>query len=132
MTWTQWPALITWLTVLLLVAVAFDVGRARARYGIRAPATTGNEQFERVFRVQMNTMESAMMFLPALWLAALYWKPAWASVCGALWLAGRIWYARAYAREPGRRSGGYTLSSIATSVLIIGAAIGWIRAAAWT
>ena len=52
MTWIQWPALITWLTLMLLVAVVFDVGRARGRYGVKAPATSGNEQFERVFRVQ--------------------------------------------------------------------------------
>src|SRR5215475_2196909 len=54
MTWTQWPSLITWLTLVLLGALASDVARARTRYGIRAPATSGNEHFERVYRVHMN------------------------------------------------------------------------------
>ena len=132
MTWTQWPALITWLTLILLVAVILDVGRARSRYGVHAPATSGNEQFERVFRVQMNTLENVVMFLPALWLAAWYWKPIGASACGAVWLIGRIWYARAYVRDPARRHGGYGLSFFALTVLMVAAAIGWVRAAAWT
>jgi uncharacterized membrane protein YecN with MAPEG domain len=132
MTWTQWPSLITWLTLILLVALAWDVGRARGRYGIRAPATSGNEHFERVYRVQMNTLENAVIFLPALWLAAWYWKPTWAGVCGAVWLVGRIWYAQAYKRDARRRSGGYGLSMIGFAVLVVGSAVGWVRAFAWT
>jgi glutathione S-transferase len=124
----QWPSLITWLTVILLVALAFAVSRARGRYGVRAPATSGHEQFDRVFRVQMNTLENAVVFLPALWLAAWYWSPGVAALCGAVWLAGRIWYARAYLQDPGRRSGGYGLSLLAFSVLLVGAAVGWVRA----
>jgi glutathione S-transferase len=132
MTWTQWPSLITWLTLNLLVWLAYDVGRARGRYGIRAPATSGNEHFERVYRVQMNTLENAVVFLPALWLAAWYWKPAWAAACGVVWLGGRIWYAHAYKRDAKRRSGGYGLSMIGFVALMIGSAIGWARAFAWT
>jgi glutathione S-transferase len=132
MTWTQWPSLITWLTLGLLAALAYDVSRARARYGIRAPATSGNEHFERVYRVHMNTLENAVVFLPALWLAAWYWKPTWAAVCGAVWLAGRIWYAQAYKRHAKGRSRGFALSMIGFGALVIGSAIGWVRAFAWT
>jgi uncharacterized MAPEG superfamily protein len=127
MTPMHWPALITWLTLLLLIAVAIDVGRARGRYNLPAPATTGDPMFERVFRVQMNTMEAAMVFLPALWLAAYFWNPRWASILGAVWLAARIWYARAYVRDPGSRSGGFGLSFMAVIVLLVGAAVGWAR-----
>jgi len=132
MSWMQWPSLITWLTLILMGALASDVARARARYGIRAPATSGNEDFERVYRVQMNTLENAVVFLPTLWLAAWYWKPAWAAVCGAVWLAGRIWYAQAYKRAAQGRSRGFALSLIGLSALVIGSAIGWVRAFAWT
>ena len=128
MTWTQWPALITLLTLVLLVGLAFEVGRARGRYGIRAPATTGHEQFERVYRVQMNTLENTVVFLPALWLAALYWKPGWAGACGAVWLVGRLWYALAYARDPKTRTGGFCLAAVACGVLGVSAAIAWARA----
>ena len=132
MTWIQWPSLITWLTLILLVALAFDVSRARAHYGIRAPSTSGDEQFERIYRVHMNTLENALVFLPALWLAAWYWNPTWASVCGATWLAGRIWYARSYAHHPKHRSGGFSLSFLAFAVLIVGSAVGWVHTLAWT
>jgi glutathione S-transferase len=130
MTHPEWPSLITWLTLALLVGVAINVGRARGRYGIAAPATTGHPEFERYYRVQMNTTESALAFLPALWLAAWYWSPTQAAACGAVWLAGRVWYALAYVRDPARRSGGFGLSMLALSVLLVGAAIGWVRSIA--
>jgi len=132
MTWIQWPSLITWLTLLLLAGLAIDVGRARRRYGVRAPATSGNEQFERVYRAHMNTLENTVVFLPALWLAAWYWKPTWASVCGAVWLIGRVWYATSYARNPKRRSAAFSLSTAACGVLIGGSAVGWVRTLAWS
>lgn len=131
MAWTHWPALVTWLTLILLAALAADVSRARGRYGVRAPATTGSEQFERVFRVQMNTLENVVLFLPALWLGAWYWNPAWAAGCGAVWLAGRIWYARAYVHQR-RRSGPLALSLSGLVTLLAASAIGWARAFAWT
>jgi glutathione S-transferase len=127
MTSMHWPALITWLTLILLLALSFDVGRARSRYDIKAPATSGHPTFDCVFRVQMNTLENALLFLPALWMAAWYWSPIWASLCGAVWLAGRIWYARAYVRDPRSRSGGFGLSFLAFTVLFVGAAVGWVR-----
>jgi glutathione S-transferase len=132
MPWIQWPSLVTWLTLMLLCALAYDVGRARGRYAVRAPATSGNEQFERVYRVQMNTLENAVTFLPALWMAAWYWNPRWAAACGAVWLIGRIWYAVAYKQDPKRRTGGYTLSMVAFVVLAAGSAVGWVRAFGWT
>jgi uncharacterized MAPEG superfamily protein len=91
------------------------------------PATSGNEQFERVFRAHMNTLENAVVFLPALWLAAWYWRPGWASACGAVWLIGRVWYAVGYTRDPKARSRGYTLSVVAFAVLVVGSAVGWVR-----
>ncbi len=65
-----WPSLITWLTLLLLIGVACHVAWARGKYKIAAPATTGDPGFERAYRVQMNTLENTLVFLPALWLAA--------------------------------------------------------------
>ena len=129
--WAQWPALITWLTLILLCAMAAMVSRARSRYKIRAPATTGNEHFERVFRVQMNTLENVVAFLPALWLGAWYWNPRWAAICGAVWLAGRIWYAYAYARNPASRGAGFNLAMVAFIALLAGSAIGWVRSLVW-
>jgi glutathione S-transferase len=127
MTWMQWPALVTWLTLILLTVLAFGVSRARGRYGVPAPATGGNDEFERVYRVHMNTLESTVIFLPALWLAASYWKPALAALIGAVWLIGRIWYAVSYQRDPKRRSSAYGLSVAACIVLVVSSAVGWVR-----
>ena len=95
------PALTTLVAILLYVMTLFNVALARAKYKIAAPAVSGNPDFERVFRVQMNTLEQLVAFLPALWLFALYVSPAWASVIGAVWIVGRVFYAVAYVR--GRR-----------------------------
>jgi len=67
-----YTAFITLLTVALLFAVTFNVVRARGKYRIQAPATTGHEMFERANRIQLNTIENVLMFLPALWLYAIF------------------------------------------------------------
>ena len=121
-----WPALATLGILLLLFACAFIVGRARGRYGISAPATSGHELFDRAFRVQMNTLEAVRIFLPALWLAALVFSPGWATVAAAVWLAGRVWYAAAYLRAPESRGGGFVLAFAAWGALMLMASWGVI------
>lgn len=111
-------ALITLLTVLLMSATVFMVGRARGKFGIKAPATTGHEGFERAFRVQMNTQEAALMFLPALWVAASLGNPAISAWIGAAWLVGRVWYAWAYARG-GNRGPGFVIGMLALLALLV-------------
>ena len=121
-------ALITLATVLLMAATVFLVGRARGRYGVKAPATTGHEGFERALRVQMNTQEAALMFLPSLWVAAAF-GAAWISAAlGAAWLVGRIWYAVAYANPDGNRGPGFLIGMVALLGLILQALWG----IAWT
>lgn len=86
------------------------VGKARGQYGVKAPAVTGHEQFERVYRVQMNTLELLVAFLPALYAAARYW-PAWAvAAAGCVYLVGRVLYWRAYVSDPSTRGLGFLLS----------------------
>jgi uncharacterized MAPEG superfamily protein len=123
----HWPALVTLAALTLCFATAALVGRARGKYGVRAPATHGHEMFERAFRVQMNTLENTVIFLPALWLCAWFIGPILASVLGACWLAGRIWYAAAYLREPKSRGGGFVLAFAAWGGLMLAAAWGVLR-----
>ncbi|MCX7514860.1 MAPEG family protein [Frateuria hangzhouensis] len=118
------PALVTLLAVLLMFGTAFAVGRARGRYGIHAPATSGHPAFERAFRVQMNTLEAALLFLPTLWLAAAYGFAFWAGIAGLAWLAGRIWYALAYLREASRRGAGFALGMLAWVATLLMAVLG--------
>ena len=94
-----------------------------------APATTGNADFERVFRVQMNTLEAAVAFLPALWLAATYGSATWAGVIGLAWVAARIWYAVAYARDADRRGPAFGIGVLALLSLLVLAGVGLVRTA---
>ena len=124
----RWPALITLATLVLLFVVAGMVGWARGKYGIKAPAVSGNPDFERIFRVQMNTLESTLMFLPALWLFAAFVSSGWSAALGAVWLAARVWYAIAYQRAADKRGPAFGLSSLIFVVLTLGAAWGVLKA----
>jgi len=131
MNWQTWPAIITLLNLALLVWVGAMVGAARGKYQVPAPATTGNPLFERAFRVQMNTLENTVLFLPALWLAALEGGPAWlVSAAGLIWIGARVLYALAYARDPAKRGPGFAASMLAVMVLAIDAGLGLARALA--
>lgn len=123
------PALATLATVLLLFLTAANVGRARGKYRVAAPATSGHPQFDIAFRIQMNTIEGAMMFLPALWICALAFSTPWATALAGLWLVGRVWYALAYTRSPKTRGGGFLVSMLAFGALAVLGSIGVLRAA---
>ncbi len=125
---TQLPALVTLLTVLLLFGTGFAVAHARGKYGIKAPAVSGHPAFERAYRVQMNTLEQTVMFLPTLWLAANYGFSGWAGIAGLVWLVGRVWYAAAYLRDAGKRGPGFTLALLGWAVTLVMACIGVVRA----
>lgn len=119
---------VTLLTLLLLFATGANVGRARGRYGIKAPATSGHEMFDRAFRIQMNTLENTVLVLPALWLCAIYVGDRWAGVIGLAWLLARLWYALAYQKDPAKRGPAFGLSFAAFAALWIGTACGLVRA----
>jgi len=122
-----WIELVTVLALIQYLVFGALVGRARGRYGVKAPATTGHEVFERTYRVQMNTLETLVVFLPALWLAARYWSPAWVAAVGAVYLVGRILYARLYIANPASRGMGYLLSVLPIMALLLAALVGVLR-----
>ncbi|MBS0591484.1 MAG: MAPEG family protein [Proteobacteria bacterium] len=122
-----WIDLISLLAVLQYFAFGALVGRARVKYRIHAPATSGDENFERWFRVQQNTLELLIMFFPALWVAARYWSPGWMAVLGLVYLIGRVVYLISYVREPKSRELGFILSIAPIGVLILFALVGVVR-----
>ena len=120
--------------VILLALVEFQilgamVGRARGKYGIKAPATSGNEMFERHFRVHYNTLEHLIAFIPSVWLFGMYVSAEWAAGLGAVFIVSRVLYAVGYVRDPGKREVGAILTLIANAPLVLGALYGAIRAA---
>ena len=96
------------------------VGRARVQYKVDAPAVSGHPVFERYFRVQQNTLELLVMFVPAVWLFGIYVSATWAAVLGAIYIVGRILYLRTYVADPKRRSAGFGLSILPILVMIVG------------
>jgi glutathione S-transferase len=104
------------------------VAWARSKYKVVAPAITGNEIFERHFRVHYNTNEQLLIFLPAVWFFGAYVSPLWASILGSLYVLGRIIYAVGYVRSPLQREVGFVMSSVPNAVLLLGAIYGAIRA----
>ena len=120
-------SLVTLLVLMLMVATAMNVGRARGLYGIKAPAVTGHEMFDRAFRVQMNTLESAAVMLPALWLYAGFIGDRGAGMMGVVWLVARIWYAIAYQRDPKTRSAAFGIAFLVFVGLWLGAFWGVLR-----
>ncbi len=106
------------------------VGRARMQHHVRAPAVSGNEAFERAYRVQMNTIEQLVVFLPALYIAARYWPQPWAAALGAVYLVGRLVYRQAYLADPDKRGPGFMLTALPTLLLLLGGLVGVLRGAA--
>jgi glutathione S-transferase len=125
---THLPALVTLLTMLLLLGTAWAVGRARTKYGVKAPATSGDPAFDRAYRAQMNTLEQTVMFLPLLWLAANYGFTGWAGLAGLVWIVGRVWYAVAYLADAGKRGPGFAVGMLAWIAVLAMAMVGVGRA----
>jgi glutathione S-transferase len=119
--------LVMLLALLEYFGFMMAVGRARYRYGVKAPATAGNEDFERVYRVQMNTLEMLAMFLPALWSFAIFVSPTWAAGLGVVFIIGRLLYFTGYTKAADRRSLGFGLSMFPTLFLLLGGLIGAVR-----
>ncbi len=126
----NWVHLVIGLALLQFFIFGMAVGKARGTYNVAAPATTGNEVFERYFRVQMNTLENLVILVPALLLFATFVSPAWAAGLGAVYLIGRIMYFRAYVKSPQSRSWGFAVSALPNLTLLVGGIIGVIVALA--
>jgi len=123
---SPYPSLVTIAALILYLVVTINVGIARAKYQVPVPQTTGNLDFERVLRVQQNTLEQLALFIPGLWLFSIYVSPIWGSALGAAWIVGRIAYAWGYYQAAEKRGPGFAISSLSGMVLILGALVGII------
>ena len=117
--------------VILLALVEYfffgmRVGAARAKYGVKAPAITGNPDFERYFRIHQNTLENLIIFVPAVWFFGLYISPLWAAGIGTVFLVGRLIYYFGYAAAADKRAAGFIVAWLASIVLVIGGLVGAI------
>jgi glutathione S-transferase len=118
------------LALLEYVVMGALVGRARAKYGIHAPAMTGNPEFERTNRVHVNTLENLIIFIPAVWIFATYVSMRWAAILGFVFVAARAVYAVGYLKAAEKRSIGAGITGIVVIVLVVGSLIGLVQALA--
>lgn len=117
----SWVAIVTIAALLVYVWMAARIGRVRRKCGIHAPAMTGDPVLERHIRVQANTLEWLPLFLPSLWLFAIYWSDLVATILGVIWIVGRIVYALGYVADPSKREVGFLIQALATAILLFGA-----------
>ena len=117
----HYTALVTCLAILFYFFTSIHVSKARTKFGVKVPAISGNPDFERVFRVQMNTLEWMPIFLPSLWLFAIYISDPIAAALGMVWIAGRILYLIGYSKAVEKRSPGFAVQAIAVIILWAGA-----------
>lgn len=127
---TLLSAAVSVLSILFVFYTGLVVAQMRGKHKIDAPAVTGNPEFERAYRVQVNTLEQFVMFLPLLWLATSFfmtlpWLPA---VFGLIWIAGRFMYLQGYIAAAEKRSTGFLITSLATAGLLILSIVGIVQA----
>lgn len=120
----SYTAMVTLLAVLLYFVMATRVAAARSRFKVVHPATTGNPDFERVFRAHINTLEWMPIVLPTLWISAFYFSDRAAAAAGLLWIIGRILFFIGYSKAVEKRVPGFLIQFVACALLMIGAVAG--------
>jgi uncharacterized membrane protein YecN with MAPEG domain len=123
----EFVALVILLALIEYVAFGGLVGWARGKYGVDAPAVSGHPVFERYFRVQQNTLEQLVVFVPAIWLFGTYVNATWAALLGLVFVVGRLLYLLGYVKDPAKREVGFGLSLLSVVVLLLGALWGVVR-----
>lgn len=114
------------LAIIQFIFFGIMVGLARGKYGVKAPATSGHEVFDRAFRIHMNTLEQLVAYLPALLIAGMYWSNALIAAIGAVYILGRFLYRKAYLEDPSKRGLGFLLTVVPTFILLLAAVSGAI------
>ena len=125
-------ALVTVLALIFYIWTGISVARRRGKHGVKAPMMTGPTEFECAVRVQSNTLEWLVVFVPALWLATVYFSPAMSTVylswlppiIGIIWVIGRVLYKSGYMTAPEKRETGFVISALAALALLVCALVG--------
>ena len=112
------------LALLEYIYISLQVGRGRGKYDVPAPAMTGHPTFERLYRVQLNTLEQLIVFLPAIWLFGTYVSAEVAAALGVVFIVGRFVYLTSYVKDPEKRTGGFLLTFASNVILLLGALVG--------
>ena len=115
----EFVALVTLLLLFQYLTFMMLCGMARGKGGVQAPATTGDELFERALRVQVNTLEQLVITLPAMWISAMYYRPLVAAGLGLVFFLGRLLYRTGYMQDPAKRGPGMMIGFLANAALLL-------------
>lgn len=119
--------LIVLLALLQYIWFTVRVGSKRGKYQVNAPACEGDETWERMFRVQQNTMEQLVIMIPAAYAFAYYTSGLWVLLPGVAFIIGRFLFSAEYIKDPKTRVPGMSLTLAANAGLVIGALVGLLR-----
>lgn len=119
----EYVAIVIVISLLEFIGFSIQVGRMRAKYDCPAPAITGDPVFERYYRVQQNTMEQLVIFLPAITIYGYYGNPMIAAGVGLVFPISRLIYMQSYVADPNKRGRGFIPGFLATAFLLIGGLI---------
>jgi len=117
-------AIVTIFALMQAYVFAIQVGQARVKHGVRAPDTSGHEDFDRMFRIHQNTMEQLVLFVPAIWIFGMYIHALSGAAIGLVYVIGRFIYRGAYLKDPASRSLGFGLGAVALGILMLGGLVG--------
>lgn len=120
-------AIVTILALAQFVFFSIQVGSMRGKHGVKAPAISGHPEFERMFRIQQNTMEQLVAFIPALWMFGYLVNPIWGAGLGIVFIIGRFIYWSSYRKDPASRGAGFTITFIPTAVMLVWSLVVAIR-----
>ena len=120
-------AIVTILALGQYILFSIQVGSLRGKHGIKAPAIAGHPEFERMFRVQQNTMEQLVAFIPALWIYGYVVNAKWGAAIGLVYIVGRFVYRAEYLKDPDSRGLGFTITFLPTAVMLVWALIAAVR-----
>lgn len=120
----EYTVVIAMLALMQYIYFSMRVGGARGKFGIEAPATTGNTDFERINRVHYNTLEQIVVFIPALFTFSNYVSPLWAQVIGVAFIIGRFVYSQGYTNDAKKRGPGMIITMLSNVALVVGTIIG--------
>ena len=121
-------AIVAILALLQFVWISVEVGGMRGKHKILAPSTSGHPEFERMFRVQQNTLEQLVVFIPALWMFGYFVKPLWGAGLGVVFIIGRFIYRAEYLKDPGSRSPGFMITFLPTAIMLVWTLVALVRA----
>jgi hypothetical protein len=124
----EYSSIVAAIALMEYIGFVFMAGQARGRLGVPAPAITGNTAFERYLRIQSNSVEQLVVFLPALFLFAVFVSDRIGAAVGLAFILGRALYARAYLTDPAKRGPGFALTLLANLVLTGGGLVGAVVA----